>query len=109
MQKYFKMPLNKLQVYCDKWGLTINPQKTKAMIINPKYIDSLKLILDGKCIETVNEVTYLSLTINKNGIFKSYMKSLFNKCLKACFKVKKIISPLPSVGTCLHKGEGSGL
>ena len=49
-----------------------------------------------------SEVTYLCLTIDENGTFKSCMKSLYNEGLKAMFKVKKIITPPSNVSTCLH-------
>jgi hypothetical protein len=98
--------LEKLNKYCDDWGLTINPQKTKAfMATNQKKPIPLQVQIGTTPIECVDEVTYLGIVINKDGSFKNCIKTLYNKGLKAMFKLTKMMSPLPNPATSLHLFE----
>ena len=97
--------MSKLQDYCDKWGLTVNALKTKALVINPRGKGSPNLYLDGNTVEVVDKVTYLGLVLDKDANFKSCLKSMYQKGLKVFFKLKKMLSPLPSIDTCLHLFE----
>jgi hypothetical protein len=96
-----KNALNRLSEYCNDWGLTVNPKKTKALVFNDKKGD-VKLTIDSTDIESVNEVTYLGTVIDKNGTFQSCLKGLYCKGLKAMFKLRKALSPMPKVETGVH-------
>jgi len=95
-----KQALSELQVYCNTWGLTINPSKTKLLNVNTK--ENIDVQIDGEHIDTVKEVAYLGIILENTGHFKKCIDTLYKKGTKAIFKLKKTISPYPSVGTCLH-------
>ena len=63
--------LNALQAYCHRWELTVNPSKTKLMVVNPAKTTLPDLFIDGQKIEAVTEVTYLGIVIEKMDILKS--------------------------------------
>jgi len=94
--------LDELHIYCEKWGLTVNLQKSKALIMNSSKNCHLNLKFGENRVEIVKEATYLGVVLDSTGSFKTCMRSLYNKGLKAIFKLKKVISPLPSIDTCLH-------
>jgi hypothetical protein len=94
--------LNRLNQYCSDWGLTINPQKTKAFIASTQKSLTLNLQIGGTPIECVAEATYLGLIISSDGSFKRCMKMLYSKGLKAMFKLRKVMSPPPNPATSLH-------
>lgn len=94
--------LDKLKGYCDKWGLTVNPSKSKALAVNADRKTKLDLKFSGNPVVHVDETTYLGVVLDSTGSFKTCMRSLYNKGLKAIFKLKKVVSPLPRVETCLH-------
>jgi hypothetical protein len=94
--------IDKLCQYCNDWGLTINPQKTKAFIASTQRKLKPNIYIGGTPIDCVDEVTYLGIVINKNGTFKSCLKTLYNKGLKAMFKLRKVMWPPPNPATSLH-------
>jgi hypothetical protein len=100
-----KVGLNKMNCYCHKWGLKINAKKTKVIVFNPpKKIDE-KFTMENIELELVHEVTYLGIVLTKNGSFQTSQKLLYNKGLKALFKLKKQLTPLPNIKCCLHLFE----
>ena len=58
--------------------------------------------IDGQNLNIVNEVSYLGIIIENTGNFKKCITSLYQKGIKALFKLKKSITPFPNVKTCLH-------
>jgi hypothetical protein len=94
--------LDRLDTYCNDWGLTINPQKTKAFIASTQKKFTLDVHVGSTPIECVEEVTYLGIVISRNGSFKSCLKTLYNKGLKAMFKLKKAMWPPPNPATSMH-------
>jgi hypothetical protein len=97
-----QIALNKLHDYCDRWGLSINPTKTKALVMSSKKCKTVQLQVGGASIDCVDEVTYLGIIITRDGSFKSCIGSLYRKGLKAMFKLRKAMSPPPKPATCLH-------
>jgi len=95
-----KEALSKLQSYCNQWGLTVNPKKTKVMVVNSS--NQPTFCIDGQLIEIVEEVTYLGIVIDRRGHFKRCIDSLYKKGIKALFKLRKTITPYPKIWTCLH-------
>jgi hypothetical protein len=94
--------INKLQSYCDRWGLTVNAQKTNILVINSQKKVQINPIIDGKSINCVDEVSYLGVTIDKNANFKAGLQAQYHKGLKAIFKLTKSLNPLPNIATGLH-------
>ena len=97
--------LNLLHVYCSKWCLNVNLNKTKVMIFNkpgkrfnyPFYYDN------GKLIECTSNYKYLGITFTPSGKFSQCKDELYKKSIKACFKLQQCMSSSnPSVHTLLH-------
>ena len=84
--------LNKLQEYCSKWGLTINIDKTKVVIFNKggHKFPSLKFLLNGNLVETVQSYCYLGIIFSSCGSFTRACDALTDKALKAFYKFKQI-------------------
>ena len=94
--------LNKLNEYCKKWGLEANIQKTKVIIFNSKTKLTNKFYLGDEEISLVNEVSYLGMIISQTGSFTNTKSYLYKKGLKALFKLKRQIWPLPLIKTSMH-------
>ena len=58
--------LNTLGMYCKKWQLIVNTQKTKVMIFNKNTTKEVFKYL-GNILEITKEYTYLGLSFSKSG------------------------------------------
>ena len=94
--------IDNLGSYCDKWGLTINTLKTKTIIFNTNKLNEVPFTLNSENLENVHEISYLGVILNHKGSFESTKSVLYKKGLKALFKLKYVLSPLPKLSTCLH-------
>ena len=74
--------LRLMEIYCQKWQLKINTDKTKIMIFNkrPKHID---FKFNGQALETVQCYNYLGLKISNSGSFTAAIKELSSKASRA--------------------------
>jgi exonuclease III len=82
--------INNLQNYCDKWGLTVNPKKTKSMVFNSRGKNqSIPLLYKGEPLECVQEYKYLGTLFNNNGSFTKSCENLYQRGLKAFFKLRR--------------------
>jgi hypothetical protein len=96
--------LDQLHKYCNIWGLTINQKKTKIIIFNKAgRLLNLSFQLGNETLENVRSYKYLGILFSSSGTF-SYAKSeLYNKGLKAYFKLLKSFGDLaPGISTSLH-------
>ena len=81
--------LDGLKLYCDKWKLQINADKTKVMIFSksqPK-IDNMNFTIGDSNIEIVNEFKYLGVTFTYNGNFTDHIKAQHVLGNRAMFSV----------------------
>ena len=69
--------LNRLSSYCNSWMLSINPKKTKVMILQKraKKCTESSFHIDNEIIEIVQNYTYLSTLISSTG--KKALHALF--------------------------------
>ena len=74
--------LNKLHVYCNKWGIHVNVDKTVAMTFEFYY--------NNQKLKNVNKFTYLGVTLSSNGKFYQAQKSLTNQASKALFSLNSL-------------------
>ena len=83
--------LNRLQKYCETWGLTINLSKTKVIIFNKggHKISRFKFCLHGDPIEIVQSYCYLGIVFSSCGSFSGAVKTLTDKARKAFFALRK--------------------
>ena len=96
--------LNKLEHYCKDWCLDINIDKTKSLVFNKSgRLLPYSFHINGKMIENVKTYKYLGIIFSASGIFSHARKDLYNRGLKAFFKLKSIFGELtPNVDTSLH-------
>jgi hypothetical protein len=96
--------LDNLQTYCDTWGLTVNEKKTKILIFNKsgRLIKS-SYKLGTFSLDQVQSYKYLGIPFSASGTFGHAKSELYQKSLKASFKLIKSFGDLiPSVKTGLH-------
>ena len=83
--------LEKLQEYCGIWCLDINIDKTKIIIFNKNgKIFPFKFYYNEKEIEIVQNYKYLGAVVSSTGSFAKARTHLYNRALKAYFKLKGI-------------------
>ena len=96
--------LDKLAEYCDQWFLSVNILKTNVIIFNKcgRLIKEKFLYKDNN-IECAKSYTYLGVTISISGNFAEAKDRLYNKGLKAYFKLKSSFgTSMPKIQTVLH-------
>ena len=82
-----------LQNYCTEWGLTVNTKKTKTLIFNANGRKvHIPLTYNGEHLECVNEYKYLGTLFTTSGSFTKSTEDLYNRGLKAFFKLKRQLS-----------------
>lgn len=96
--------LKKLERYCELWCLDINIDKTKTVIFNKSgKLLPYQFYFTGKPIENVKTYKYLGVVFAASGCFSQAKSDLYNRGLKAFFKLKSIFGDVsPSIDTCLH-------
>ena len=96
--------LDKLENYCELWCLDINIDKTKSIVLNKSgRVLPYSFHINGNCIENVKTYKYLGIIFSASGTFTHAKVDLYNRGLKAFFKLKSIFGELsPSVDTSLH-------
>ena len=96
--------LDKLENYCELWCLDINIDKTKSIVFNKSgRVLPYSFHINGNCIENVKTYTYLGIIFSASGTFTHAKVDLYNRGLKAFFKLKSIFGELsPSVDKSLH-------
>lgn len=82
--------LNILQIYCEKWQLVVNENKTKIMIFNKIKHDS-RFSFGDKEIDIVDQHTYLGIRLHRSGSFTTAIKDLILRATKAYFGVRSMI------------------
>ena len=83
--------LNGLKLYCDKWKLQINADKTKVIIFSKQKtrLDNINFSIGGSKIEIVEEFKYLGVTFTYNGNFTRCLTTLQTQANRAMFSVIK--------------------
>ena len=96
--------LKKLEKFCSDWCLQVNINKSKVIVFNKSGTTSKdEFFFENTKLENVHDYKYLGLQFSASGSFSLARKNLYNKALKAYFKlVKDILSFQPSVKTSIH-------
>ena len=82
--------LTNLQMYCDKWGLAVNTDKTKVIIFNRggHKISKFVFRINDIEIDIVQNYCYLGINFSASGNFTNACDALFDKALRAFYKFK---------------------
>ena len=68
--KELQKALDSLKIYCDKWALNVNIDKTKVIIFSRGKVRRFETFNFGdKKIDVVEDYVYLGTTFNFNGTF----------------------------------------
>ena len=78
-------------MYCDKWKLKINPQKTKIITFQkrPKKSLDVKFNIGGESNEIIQEYTYLCTRLIRTGNFGLALEHLKENTLHAISSIWK--------------------
>jgi hypothetical protein len=72
--------MNRLQEYCDEWGLQVNLSKTKVLIFNTQgKKQNVPFHYDNHIIENVKDYKYLGVNFNISGSFQKAQEELYHK------------------------------
>ena len=84
--------LNVFNEYCSDWKLTLNTEKTKAIIFNKTgaTLKKHQINYGGELIKTVKYFSYLGITLDSNGKFHTAINELSKKAAKAAGKLYKL-------------------
>ena len=81
--------------YCDDWGLNVNTNKTKVMVLSNKrkqIAENYHFYFGHMKLEIVDEYKYLGVTFTKNGKLHIASENLAQKARKAYFGLKSKLS-----------------
>lgn len=114
--------LNQLSVYCKKWNMTVNVNKTIAVSFKgSNRPETFLMLYKGSALENVRNFIYLGVNVSSNGKFYQTQKHLSEQASKALFSLNylsrdNILCVQDKLKLCdllvylfLHKGEKSGV
>ena len=83
--------LNKLQTYCNEWGITVNTDKIICMVFKKcNRVEQFDMFYNNNRLAVVQKFTYLGVTLSYNGLFYQAQKALANQSLKSLFALNSI-------------------
>ena len=96
--------LKRLHEYASLWALEVNTLKTKCLYIGPKRPVGTKISCQfgNNPIEEEDTYSYLGITISNEVLAKSAKQDMYNKGLKAYFKLLRSFKVQPKVKTMTH-------
>lgn len=99
--------LDKLNSYCANNCLTVNLKKTKVVVFSKSgRLTSDKFFYDSIEIEKSTSYKYLGIVFSASGTFSYCQKDLYNRALRAQFKLTKcFFSMTPKLDSLLHLFE----
>ena len=85
--------LNRLSVYCKKWNITVNVNKTKVMLFkSSSRPEQFEILYDGSVLENVRNFIYLGVNISCTGIFYQAQKHLSEQASKAFYSLSNLFT-----------------
>ena len=90
-EKGLQSCLNKLSVYCDRWKLKINTNKTKIIIFSKgnRKLSSYNFVFNEHKLDVVKKYKYLGVLLFYNGNLKHAADQMASKGLKAVFSLNQ--------------------
>lgn len=84
--------LNKVTMVSEEYGLHINVNKTKTMVISKRDNNAGNLTLGNRTVENVQRFRYLGTIINQNVTHKSEILSRIEQARQSFMKLKKLLT-----------------
>ncbi len=95
--------IDRMQNYVTKIGLTVNTKKTKVLVFQKGRQAKYQTFHAGDTIlETVRTYQYLGVVFAASGSWEAAKLSLYNKSLKAFYKLRKMLGQHPDPAVTLH-------
>jgi len=96
--------IKRLQEYATLWALKVNLSKTKTLYIGPKRLSNARITCQfgDKPIDEVDTYSYLGILLSNDSSSKTVKRDIYNKGLKAYFKLTRAFKPQPKVSTMTH-------
>uniref|UniRef100_A0A0N7ZBB2 Reverse transcriptase domain-containing protein n=1 Tax=Scylla olivacea TaxID=85551 RepID=A0A0N7ZBB2_SCYOL len=81
--------LNALELYCDKWKLEVNKNKTKIVVFSRGRLnyDNFHFVFSDEIIDTISEYKYLGVLFNYNGRFRNGQLDLKKRATRAMYSL----------------------
>ena len=87
--------INKLNMFCDNWQLTLNVKKTKTMVVQQNTSQISPFIdFKGDVIQTVTEYKFLGCLFKSNSNLRHSLEELAKKARKVLFSLREKTSSL---------------
>ena len=83
--------LNQLYSYCEKWGLVVNTNKTKTMVMSKHTFTNENFNFGRLSLQCVKSFNYLGFQINFNGKFRNLVQDRILKATKMSNMVLRAI------------------
>ena len=96
-----KSCIRKLEAYCVKWGLEVNVNKTKIMILGKTYSKNDSFKLNGMSLENVKTYQYLGLEISYNGNIKNMITDRIKKAQRVSNMVLQALKTDKNISSSL--------
>ena len=87
-----QISLHSLSLFCEKWHLTVNKNKTKIIIFSKRKFKHRNTFYHAnKKVEIVQNFKYLGIVFSFNGKNVECMKDITTRALRAMFSILKKI------------------
>ena len=87
--------LNKLHAYCNMWGITVNVEKTVAMVFKKGNTpENISVKYNDIPLNLVKKFTYLGVTLSSNGSFYQAQKSLSQQANRALYGLNSLFDSI---------------
>jgi exonuclease III len=83
--------LDKLDTYCQKWGLSVNTAKSKCTVFSLGNAKMPNFTLGGNILENVNSYKYLGVIVHRNGKFAHAINDRCTKAKRAIHVLKQVL------------------
>ena len=108
--KLLQQDLLKLAMWCAKWRIKLNPDKTKVIIFSRSILarkKELNLKLYGETLKIYTQVKFLGITFDSQLIFKKHFEDMLDCCNTRYHRLRLLVNkkwgPSPSTLIQIYK------
>lgn len=97
--------LDRMDNYCEAWGMKVNVTKTKIMVYGNKRSDrKYRWLYAGEQVEVVRQFKYLGFMMSENGKWDAHIRNVCNQAYRLMPSLYKFIAAHPNIPItlCLH-------
>ena len=108
--KLLQQDLLKLAMWCAKWRIKLNPEKTKVIIFSRPILarkTELNLKLNGETLKIYPQVKFLGITFDSQLNFKKHFEDILDRCNTRYYRLRLLANkkwgPSPSTLIQIYK------